>query len=159
MARLFSNFRELAGILNRHKEQVLTKQEEQANKNRHLRTLMKGEVVFRKMPAKARPAKHLLGEPSAGPYVVVKQHSFNSVKLMDPATGKCVDNGADIPLEQILAGPKRGQLHFEPSAGNRSIGQMIAREAAEELPGEVEAAGWKPGKKKRVEKDSPKAML
>ena len=104
-------------MLNRHKEQVLSKQEDQANKKRHVRVLHEGEIVFWRMPAKARPAKHLLGEPSAGPYVVIKQHSFNSVQLRDPATGKCVDNGADIPLEQILAGPKRGKLHFEPSAG------------------------------------------
>eukprot|EP00973_Karenia_brevis_P027342 3769595-Karenia_brevis.AAC.1 len=57
-----------------------------------------------------------------------------------------VDNGADIPLEQILAGPKRGQLQFEQSGGNRSIGQMINGEA--DVPHEVRATGWKPGKKK-----------
>ena len=61
VARLFCNFRELAGILTRHKEQVLSKQEEQANKNRHVRVLHEGEIVFRRMPAKARPAKHLIG--------------------------------------------------------------------------------------------------
>ena len=35
---------------------------------------------------KARPAKHLLGEPSSGPYVVVQQTTFSSVQLRDPAT-------------------------------------------------------------------------
>ena len=75
-ARLFSNFRELAGILNRHKEQVLAKQKESSNQHRHVRQLIPGETVFRRMPAKARPPKHLLGEPSAGPYVVADQGSL-----------------------------------------------------------------------------------
>eukprot|EP00973_Karenia_brevis_P066106 9190456-Karenia_brevis.AAC.1 len=57
-----------------------------------------------------------------------------------------VDNGTDIPLEQILAGPKRGQLQFEQRGGDRSIGQMIRGEV--EVPQEVKATGWKPGKKK-----------
>eukprot|EP00973_Karenia_brevis_P052714 7325692-Karenia_brevis.AAC.1 len=57
-----------------------------------------------------------------------------------------VDNGADIPLEQILAGPKRGQLQFEQGGGNRSIGHMINGET--DVPYEVRATGWKPGKKK-----------
>ena len=63
---------------------------------------MPGEIVFRRMPWKARPAKHLLGEPSRGPYEVVQQNALNSAKLKDPATGKMVDDGADIPLEQLL---------------------------------------------------------
>eukprot|EP00973_Karenia_brevis_P079126 10978837-Karenia_brevis.AAC.1 len=40
-----------------------------------------------------------------------------------------VDKGADIPLEQILAGPKRGQLQFEQNGGNRSIGQIMKGDA------------------------------
>ena len=44
---LFSNFRELAGILDRHKEQVLAKRQKQVNKTRHLRQLIPGEIVFR----------------------------------------------------------------------------------------------------------------
>eukprot|EP00973_Karenia_brevis_P007486 1013108-Karenia_brevis.AAC.1 len=74
VARLFSNFRELAGIFNRAKEAALAKQEEQINRTRHMRQLMPGEVVFRRMPPKARPPKHLLGVPSMGPYVVVRQN-------------------------------------------------------------------------------------
>eukprot|EP00973_Karenia_brevis_P091831 12409363-Karenia_brevis.AAC.1 len=80
-----------------------------------MRQLIPGEVVFRRMPPKATAPKHLLGVPSMGPYVVVRQNTFSSVVLKDPATGLMVDNGADIPLEQILAGPKRGQLQFEQS--------------------------------------------
>eukprot|EP00973_Karenia_brevis_P058603 8162025-Karenia_brevis.AAC.1 len=98
------------------------------------------------MPPKARAPKHLLGVPSIGPYVVVRQNTFSSVLLKDPATGLMVDNGADIPLGQILAGPERGQLQFEQSCGNRSIGQMINGET--DVPHEVRATGWRPGKKK-----------
>jgi hypothetical protein len=147
-ARLFSNFRELSGILHRHKESALLRQEVQVNRTRHHRNLAPGEIVFRRMPAKARPAKHLLGEPSAGPYVVVSQATFNSVKLKDPATGGWVDHGVDIPLEQILAGPKRGSLAFEKASGERSIGQMVSGDSETALPAEVRATGWKPGKKK-----------
>eukprot|EP00973_Karenia_brevis_P083830 11631956-Karenia_brevis.AAC.1 len=60
VARLFSNFRELAGIFNRAKESALAKQEEQVNRTRHMRQLIPGEVVFRRMPPKARAPKHLL---------------------------------------------------------------------------------------------------
>jgi hypothetical protein len=143
-ARLFSNFRELEGILHRHKETELQKQQTQINKTRHLRQLIPGEHVFRRMPWKARPAKHLLGEPSAGPYVVVRQSTFNSVKLKDPQTGDWVDGGVDIPLEQILAGPRRGNLAFEQVLGDRSVGQMIAGASDTSLPPEVKATGWKP---------------
>ncbi len=127
-ARLFSNFREMAGILNRHKDAQMEKSREQVNQTRHLRQLIPGEIVFRRMPAKARPAKHLLGEPSAGPYIVDSQASLSSVKLKDPKTGKYVDDGANIPLEQVLAGPRRGLLEFEKGTGPRSVGQMLSRE-------------------------------
>ena len=145
-ARLFSNFREMAGILNRHKEALLSKQQAQGNKHRHMRQLIPGEVVFRQMPGKARPAKHLLVPTSAGPYVVANQSTFSSARLKDPATGHFVDNGADIPLEQILAGPRRGLLKLESSVGDRSIGQMISGTAQDGFPKEVAATGWKPGK-------------
>ena len=148
-ARLFSNFRELAGILHRYKEQNLAKSVEQVNQTRHLRQLIPGEIVFRKMPPKARPPKHLLGEPSMGPYVVVSQSTFNSARLKDPATGKFVEGGEDIPLEQILAGPRRGLLKFESSPEEgRSVGQMIDGSGLENLPAGVKATGWKPSKTK-----------
>ena len=101
VAKLFSNFRRMAVVLNRHKEQALTKQELQVNKTRHIRQLHPGEIVFRRMPPKARPAKHLLGEPSQGPYRVVGQSTMNSVKLEDMTTGQPIDGGVDIPLEQL----------------------------------------------------------
>ena len=146
VARLFTNFRELACILNRAKEVQLSKQLEQVNKHRHIRCLYPGETVFRRMPPKARPGKHLLGEPSTGPYVVVNQSTFNSVRLKDPVTGEWVDKGADIPLEQILTGPRRGALQFETGPGH-SIGDMVSGKNVGELPPQVRATGWKPGRR------------
>ncbi len=42
-ARLFNNFRELVGILRRHKEQILIEQVDYANATRNLRRLTPGE--------------------------------------------------------------------------------------------------------------------
>eukprot|EP00973_Karenia_brevis_P054381 7555419-Karenia_brevis.AAC.1 len=112
-----------------------------------MRQFIPGEIVFRRMPPKARVPKHLLGVPSMGPYVVATQNTFSSVVLKDPATGVMVDKGTDIPLEQIRAGPRRGQLLFEQSSANRSIGQMM-NGTDSDAPHEVKATGWKPGKKK-----------
>ena len=147
VAKLFTNFRELASILNRHKESKLMKQVENANASRHLRQLTPGEVVFRRMPPKARPPKHLLGEPSKGPYVVVRQATFSSVVLRDPATGELVDEGANIPLEQILVGPRRSLLKFETQDDKRSVGDMLSSPDNKPLPPVVKAAGWKLSKK------------
>ena len=56
-------------------------------------------------------------------------------------TGEMVAEGADIPLEQILAGPRRSMLQFETVDNGRSIGQMIRGEKS--LPPSVIATGWK----------------
>ena len=132
VSRLFSNFRELAGILQRQKELKYRDSENQVNKTRHLRTVTPGEVVFRRMPPKARPAKHLLGEPSAGPYEVVHQSTPNSAKLRDLATGEMVDGGVDIPMEQLLLGPRRSLVEFDKKKTVRSIGEMISGAGTEE---------------------------
>ena len=81
------------------------KKQEEVNRKRVFRTFDKGETVFRRMPTFARPGKHLMAEPSSGPYIVVDQKTLSSVVLMDPKTQELVDQGADIPLDQILAGP------------------------------------------------------
>ena len=129
LVRLFTNFKELAGILNRAKEGKLEQQMKWANETRHLRRLDEGEIVFRRMPPKARTPKHLLAKPSAGPYRVVGQATLSSAKLIDPNTGQLVDEGADIPLEQILVGPKRSNIKFEPSekGASMTIGSQSSR--------------------------------
>ena len=103
--------------------------------------------MYRKMPPKARPPKHLLGEPSLGPYIVVRQDTHNSVVLRDPQSDKLVDNGAYIPMEQILAAPKRNSIRFETGDGGRSIGQMVLGEGMK-VPPLVKASGWKPSRRK-----------
>ena len=59
---------------------------------------------------------------------MVKQATFSSAQLKDAATGEPVDGGADIPLEQILVGPRRSLLSFEDSGHDRSLGQMLRGE-------------------------------
>ena len=76
-----------------------------------------------------------MAEPSLGPYVVEAQKSFSSLALKDPETGELVDKGANIPMDQILAGPYRSILSFKGSPGDsdddvRGIGQMLRREGA-----------------------------
>ena len=116
---------------------------EQINNHRHVRALNPGELVFRRMPWKARPAKHLLDEPSRGPYIVVGQGSLSSVKLKDPATGLMVEDGHDIPMDQIQQGPRRSMLQFSVTEEDRSIGQMLlGKDSAGEIPEGVQAAGW-----------------
>ena len=80
--------------------------------------------------------------------MVVSQSSFSSAKLKDPATGEMVDFGADIPMEQLLAGPRRGALRFETDDSGRSVGQMIAGKGVTDLPPQVKATGWKHGRSK-----------
>ena len=65
----------------------------------------------------------------------------------DASTGEWIDGGADIPLEQILAAPRRGTLTFEADdpEGDRSIGQMM-RGSLPGMPPLVKASGWKANK-------------
>ena len=92
-----------------------------------------GETVFRLLPKFARQPKHLLGERATGPYLVVEQRTLSSVVLKDPKTNQLVDNGVNIPIDQILAGPRRSKVRFEPDEDSevRGIGQMIRREGAD----------------------------
>ena len=57
--------------------------------------------------------KHLLTEPCKGPYVVEDQPTTTSLVLRDPKSGELVSGGALIPLDQIIAGPRRTRLMIE----------------------------------------------
>ena len=129
--RLFANFRELYGIFSRANREQAQKVQVAINRKRHDRSLAAGETVYRRLPPAARRNKHLLPEPSQGPYHVVRQPTTSSVVLMDPLTGARVNNGASIPLDQILVGPPRSPLEFEAESGVRGIGAMLNREGIE----------------------------
>lgn len=78
--------------------------------------LEKGEIVFRRMPSFARPPKHVLSAPSTGPYIVMDQRSLFSAVLLDPAANMLVGGEANVPLDQLLASPRRSKLDFEPDS-------------------------------------------
>ena len=80
----------------------------------------------------ARPPKHLMGESSQGPYHVQEQRTLSSVVLFDPLKNALVDGGANIPLDQIVAGPRRSKLVFPPDEESevRGVSQMLRREGA-----------------------------
>ena len=67
--------------------------------------------------------------------------------LRDPQTNELVDNGANIPLDQILAGPRRSKLAFEPDSQSevRGIGQMLRRENAPHTQGRFKSTGRRKG--------------
>ena len=104
------------------------------NRKRNVRIFGAGETVFRKLPAFARPAKHLLENRCSGPYIVVAQRSYQSAVLKDPQSGELVDQGRNIPLDQLLTGPRRSKLIFDGEpAGIRGIGEMLRGEGAPEV--------------------------
>ena len=104
--KLFDNFRELYGVFSRMTAHESEKRQDEINRKRNIRVFEQGETVFRKKPIFARPPKHLLGDPVQGPYLVKQQNTLSSVVLFVPATNALVDHGVNIPLDQILAGPK-----------------------------------------------------
>ena len=86
-----------------------------------------------------------MADPAEGPYEVVTQRTTSSVVCKDPQTGELVDNGANIPLDQILAGPRRAPLVLEKESDVRSVGAMIRGEGSgdqgrQSRPGK--RAGW-----------------
>ena len=107
------------------------RKQKELNRKRTVRIFEKEEVVFRKLPSFARPAKYLLGHRCTGPYLVVDQRSLQSAVLKDPATGELVDRGRNIPLDQLLTGPRRSKLAFDPEPADvRGIGDMLRGDGA-----------------------------
>ena len=114
------------GVYQRAVQDAAEAREELVNSRRNQRTFDPSEVVFRRMPNKARTPKHLLGDPSNGPYVVVSHLTNSSVALKDPGTGLLLDEGRGIPLDQILAGPRRSRLVFGEESDVRAWSDMAA---------------------------------
>jgi len=140
---MFKEFRSAHGVFSRHTADEALRNMEELNKNRAQRCFEKGEVVFRRLAAYARPNRHLLGEKCSGPFVIVSQENLQSVVLKDAVTGVLVDEGKNIPLDQILAAPRRNRLLFDHGdddgdPGPRSLGQMLRGEHGPELaPGRI----------------------
>jgi hypothetical protein len=111
--RVFSQFKDLYGVFARATADEVLKRQEELMRRQNVRIFGAGETVFRKLPAFARLAKHLLGDRCAGLYIVVAQKSYQSAVLKDPLTGELVDQGRNIPLDQLLTGPRRSKLVFE----------------------------------------------
>ena len=122
--RAFDNFSKLYPIFVRITQEEKLRDQLRINQHRHLPHLAPGDVVFRKMPSYARPPKKLLHAASEGPYFVVKQRSPSSVVLAD-ALGEPVDEGHNIPLTQIILGPRREPVVFESHDEVRSTGEMM----------------------------------
>ena len=155
--KMFREFRDAHGIFSRHTADDAQRKMEELNKNRAERVFAKGEIVFRRLAAYARPNRHLLGDKCSGPFVVVSQGNLQSVVLKDASTGQLVDEGKNIPLDQVLAAPRRHRLLFDyEEGGPRSIGQMLRGEDAPEVaPGRV----VKKQAKERVGEISPRAAM
>ena len=67
------NFKDLHGTFARVTGEEALRKQEELNRKRTTRVFEQSEVVFRKPPAFAWPAKHLLGDLCSGPYIVVTQ--------------------------------------------------------------------------------------
>ena len=67
--------------------------------------------------------------PCSGPYIVEEQPTTTSLVLKDPQSGKLVDGGAKIPLDQIVAGPRKARLRFEEEEDVRPYSQMVGRDS------------------------------
>ena len=102
------------------------KMQDKANRSRRARTFDPGEVVFRKMPGPARLPKRWFPDPCSGPYTV-RSHPTSTSVILDDAEGKPVEGGRNIPLSQIVAGPRRAAIRFvEPQDGDcRALSHML----------------------------------
>ena len=100
-----------------------------SNRTRVYRQFEPGETVYRTIPREARLPKHLFPDPSSGPYQVYDQPSHTSVVLLD-SKGNFVDGGKNIPLEQIVAGPRRAGVTFEEESVVRPWSEMMRGRSA-----------------------------
>jgi hypothetical protein len=134
--QLFANFAELYAVFTRANQEVAMRAQYKENKNRVNRVLDVGQIVFRRLPAPARLGKHLFPDPSAGPYAVVRQPTNTSFVLANPATGQLIENGANIPMDQVISGPSRAKLEFPPEEDSeqRPLSQMLSGVPGPESP-------------------------
>ncbi len=140
--RLFDNFWHLYAIFVRVTKEQKYRDQLRVNQRRWVQNLEEGDMVFRKLPAGARPPKKMLNPASEGPFFIVKQRSKNSAVLRDEA-GNLVSKGDNIPLTQLIVGPKRRPVQFDEADEVRSPGDMVANP---QYFGKVanQKVGWEP---------------
>jgi len=126
IAGMFARFRQLYSLFSRITRENALQYQRKANATRVIRSFEPGETVFRKLPRIARVSKHLFSSPCSGPYIVVSQPTTTSLILMDPTTQQMVDKGRSIPLDQIVAGPRRARLEFEAENEIRPYSDMLS---------------------------------
>ena len=103
------------------------------------------------MPKGSRLPKHMFPPPNRGPYTVHGQPDQYNLILKGPSTGELVDEGRKIPLDQILAGPRRSRLYWADvdDSDVRPMSKLLDgnRNASAELTREFYAGrrrGWGP---------------
>ena len=114
--KLFNDFKRLYGIFTACLKEEAKLSEMRVNENRRARRLSPGDVVFWQLPYRARTDKNFFPEPSNGPYIVARQPTKYSVILKTPRTGKEINEGRLIPLDQIIDGSVATQLAFNGEA-------------------------------------------
>ena len=121
----FTRFRELYGIVTREARENAANTQWKENATRVARQFEPGETVFRQLPKPARVGKNQFLSPVLGPYTVERQPTLTSLILRDARQDKLVGDGALIPLDQIIAGPRRTRLEFAKNSDTRPFSQMI----------------------------------
>ena len=93
--------------------------------------------------------------------MVHQQPTSTSLILKDPETGLLVDGGALIPLDQILAGPRRARLAFarDEDSEVRPFCNMIADADVPRATGTPLRSGCQAGRRRGWGSLAPGAMV
>jgi len=140
---VFARFREIKGVFDRWKATADGKVSSLVNSRRLLRRFDLGEEVFLRKPPAAAPPKSRFQPRAEGPYIVLAQPSDFHVVLGDPTTREAIDGGAWVPVDQVVAFPRRRPLSFE-RGGLPGWGQSpVSAEQAESPHGLANSnRGW-----------------
>ena len=65
-----------------------------------------------------------------GPFEVHSQFNPTSVVLRHPETKELIGGGVAVPMDQILAGPRRARINVEVESDCRGFSDMLSGEGA-----------------------------
>jgi hypothetical protein len=119
---VFARFREIKSVFDQWKATADGKVSSLINSRRLLRRFDLGEEVFRRKPPAAAPPKSRFQPRAEGPYIVLAQPSDFHVVLGDPTTRETIDGGTWVPVDQVVAFPRRRPLVFENGGGVAGLG-------------------------------------